>query len=460
MLVTDRLRARLGNLSRALTGGPVGPDEPPLARARLPFLGHALAMGRDLRGLLRDCQREHGDVFTLLVAGTRMTFVMDPFSFPHVLRAEDDMSFHDIEEMFGRRAFGYLPMARSGLDRDEVDSLYGRFLKSAVVGPLSARACDRLRVALAHEVGADWRQRGLYELVSRSVFTAGLEALFGVGVADHDLVDDFIRYDRWFPVLVAGAPIAALPGARASYARVLAAVDALRADASDFIRTRDDMFRRTPRDNRNRLQGAVVWAASANTMPAAFWSLAYLLRDPAARAEVTAEVAANGLGDPKRLPKLQSAVNEALRLCSASLTIREVRRDCRLTLESGRTIALRAGDRVALSPFAVHFDPEIFPDPETYRFDRFLADGAPRQFYKRGKRVPIPLMPYGGGVSMCPGRFLANSEVAQFVALALTELDLELLSAELPPFEQTRAGLGVLPPRGDVACRVRRRAAD
>lgn len=458
MFTTHSLRARLGDLSRALTGGPVRPGEAPLVRAPLPFLGHALAVGRDLRALLRDCQRAHGDVFTLLVAGQRMTFVLDPFSYPHVLKAQDDLSFHELAEQFGRRAFGYLPFERSGLDRETFDSFYGRFLKGTALTPLTDRASERMRVALAREADTRWRELGLFDLVSRCVFMAGFEAMFGDGAADGDVAAEFRRFDRWFPLLIAGAPIRLLPGARAGFARILDAVDTLRADASEFIRVREALLvGGTTRDNRNRLQAGIVWAAAANTIPAAFWSLAYLLRDPTARTEINAELSAHGTDDLKRLPKLQSAVHEALRLSSGSLTIREARRDCELTLESGRTISLHAGDQVALSPFAVHYDPDIFPDPDTYRFDRFLADGGPKQFFKRGKRVPIPLMPYGGGVSMCPGRFLANNEVMQFVALALTELDLELLGPALPPFDNARAGLGVLPPKGDVRCRLRRR---
>lgn len=459
MLAIHSLRARLGEFSRALTGGPVRPGEPPLVRAPLPFLGHALAVGSDLRGLLRDCQRAHGDVFTLLVAGRRMTFIVDPFSYPHVLKAQDDLSFHELADEFSHRAFGILRFGRSGLDIEATNDLYSRYLKGPMLGSLTTRAGERTRVALAREAGPSWREVGLYELVSRCVFMAGLEALFGDGAADGDLISEFRRYDHRFPLLVAGTPLWMWPTARAGYARILAVVGDLRSDASEFIRAREALFgRSTTHDDKIRLQAGIVWAGAANTIPAAFWSLAYLLRDPAARAEISAELRDHGPDDPKRLPKLQSAVNEALRLSSASLTIREARRDCHLTLESGATITFHAGDRVALSPFAVHYDPEIFPDPDLYRFDRFLAEGGPKQFYKQGKRVPIPLMPYGGGVSMCPGRFLANSEVMQFVALALTELDIELSSAALPPFDNSRAGLGVLPPRGDVRCRLRRRA--
>jgi cytochrome P450 len=442
-----------------LTGGTRRPGEPPLVRAPLPFLGHALAMGRDLTALLRACQREHGDVFTCLVAGQRMHFILDPLSFPLVLKAQDNLTFHEIGDEIGRRAFGYEPLP-PGEALDALQAAYGEHLKNAALGPLTARMHERLRVAFARHVRDDWHDDDLFAFSARVIFAAGMETLFGEGIVDDGALADFQRQDRWFPLLAAGAPAAAFPGVLRARERLLRRVDPQRPDASDFIRVRDLLLARvtTPR-NRQHFQAAIVWASQANTLPAAFWSLAHLLYDPSARAAVTAEVEARGLGDLKQLPLLYSSVCESLRLCSESLTIRLVHRDCELALAGGRTIALRAGDRVALCPQVVHRDPEVFPDPEQFRFDRFLADGRPRQFFKRGQRVPIPLMPYGGGVSMCPGRFLANNEVMLFVGLALTHLEFELRESTLPPLDKTRAGLGVLSPTRGVACRIRRRPA-
>ncbi|MDC0722030.1 cytochrome P450 [Nannocystis bainbridge] len=448
---TDRAAIRM-------TGGVRRPGEPPIVRARLPFLGHALAMGRDLTALLRACQRQHGDVFTLLVAGQRMHFVLDPLSFPLVLKAQDNLTFHEIGQEIGTRAFGYTSPP-PGRDYDELESYYGEHLKNAALGPLTARMEERLRIAFDRFTGDDWREEGLFDFSARVIFAAGMETLYGEGIADDAAVRDFQRIDKWFPLLAAGAPAAAFPGLLRARGRLLVRVDRMRPDASPFIRARDLLLGKitTPR-NRRHLQAAMVWASQANTLPAAFWALAHLLTDPPGRAAVVAEVEQRGFSDLKRLPQLFSSICETLRLCSESLTIRLVHRDCELTLADGSSITLRAGDRVALCPQVAHRDPEIFADPERFQFDRFLSDtGGPRQFLKGGQRVPIPLMPYGGGVSMCPGRFLANNEVMQFAGLALTQLDIELLEQELPPVDKTRAGLGVLSPTRDVRCRIRRR---
>lgn len=442
-----------------ITGGARRPGEPPLVRARLPYLGHALEMGRDLTALLRAYQREHGDVFTLLVAGQRMHFVLDPLSYPLVLKAQDNLTFHEIGDEIGTRAFGYQPLPQ-GPALDALQASYGEHLKNAALGPLTARMHERLQAALDRYSRPDWQDDDLFAFSARVIFAAGMETLFGEGIVDDRALADFQRQDRWFPLLAAGLPAAAFPGVLRARRRFLRRFDLQRSGASAFIRARDLLLDRvtTPR-NRQHFQVAIMWASQANTLPAAFWSLAHLLCDPAARDAVTAEVKERGLADLKQLPRLYSTVCESLRLSSESLTIRLVHQDCELALADGQTIALRAGDRVALCPQVTHRDPEIFADPEQFRFDRFLADGKPRQFYKRGQRIPIPLMPYGGGVSMCPGRFLANNEVMLFVGLALTHLEFELHEQALPPFDKSRAGLGVLSPTRGVPCRIRRRPA-
>ena len=53
------LRAALASAALRITGGARRPGEPPLVRPPLPYLGHALAMGRDLSALLREVQRVH-----------------------------------------------------------------------------------------------------------------------------------------------------------------------------------------------------------------------------------------------------------------------------------------------------------------------------------------------------------------------------------------------------------------
>jgi len=456
------VRPALDRVLTKLSGGSQRPGEPPRVPARLPFLGHALDFGRDAAALLRACQKTHGDVFTLLIAGKRMTFVLDPHCYPDVLKAGDALSFVQISDEIGSRAFGHGSSLAAGLDPDVIHGLLGELLKGPALGPLNARTHERTAAHLADVGGAQWQEDRLYAFVYRHMFAINMETLFGDGAPTPDSEAAFRTLDEAFPLLVAGVPARLLRGVRAAREKLAAAVDLVRPDASAFVTGRDTYFNaRVDRQHRNGEQLAGLWAAEANTIPATFWTLYYLLRDPAARAAVLAELRAvdGDLALPatlKQLPLCNSSVMEAMRLSSSSLVIRHVVRPFTLALSSGHSYALREGDRVCLAPELNHTDPELFEAPEQFRHDRFAGVDGPPQFFKRGKKVTLALMPFGAGVSMCPGRFLASNEIVQVVAAVLTRLEVELLPHETPSVDRRRAGLGILPPRSDPPFRYRK----
>jgi hypothetical protein len=75
--------------------------------------------------------------------------------------------------------------------------------------------------------------------------------------------------------------------------------------------------------------------------------------------------------------------------------------------------------------------------------------------------VPIfsgaAFLPFGGGVTLCPGRRFARNEVKCLVAFLLTEFEFAFVGAPVHPgHDGARAGLGIFPPKGDVAVSVRK----
>ena len=179
----------------------------------------------------------------------------------------------------------------------------------------------------------------------------------------------------------------------------------------------------------------------------------------------------------KSLVKLESAVTEMNRLTTAPMVPRRAMKPTELALRSG-TYTFEVGDDLALFPPTTHLDPEIYEDPYSFRFDRFLPDesGAPARFFKDDERVHFNLLPFGAGVSMCPGRFFAiaaawscprrcgrrctapRNEFKIAVAVLLSSFDIELLTTAVPKQDVGRTGFGTLPPVEDVPFRYRRRA--
>ena len=221
----------------------------------------------------------------------------------------------------------------------------------------------------------------------------------------------------------------------------------------------------------------LLFASQGNPGPTAFWLLLYLMKHPEAMRAVKEEIdkvlKESGQevrrGGPsinlthemlKQTPILDSAVEEILRLCVATVLTRAVMQDMTFKMADGREYFLRKGDIMSLIPYcAVHTDPEIHPDPYSFKYDRFLnPDGSKKtDFYKNGQKVKFYTMPWGAGVSMCPGRFFASNEMKQFVILVLAYFELELKNPEekIPEFDSFRLGVGSMHPNREVQFRYR-----
>jgi cytochrome P450 len=93
-------------------------------------------------------------------------------------------------------------------------------------------------------------------------------------------------------------------------------------------------------------------------------------------------------------------------------------------------------------PMAViHQDPELYPEPNAFRPERFLDGTGPGRY---------SWLPFGGGTRRCPGASLALLEMRVILSTILRNVELE---AERPEPEARRVhGITVWPARG---CRIR-----
>ncbi|XP_078599980.1 cytochrome P450 7B1-like [Branchiostoma floridae x Branchiostoma japonicum] len=459
------------------------PGEPPLEPGPLPYLGVALEFSRNPLGFITSRWRKYGDVFTVRLAGHYTTFVLDPHSFTHAIRNSRGLDFRLFSSKIAHRAFG-VPIFY-GTPRDWVradsDALWPKELQGQGLDKVTEVMMSNLQSAMlaATDVTVEWNKGELWSFVYRIIFSASYKTLFGRHKEEKDetalllhAMEEFQKYDKRFPEIISNVPWWLMGHTKKRYEYLKSMVSPAglgQRGVSDFIRMRQEIYadaNLTP-DEITACNFATMWASLSNTVPAAFWTLFYLLKDPVAMAAVRAEVdqilkeTGQSLETMKEAGKmihvtreqlndmkcLGSAINEALRMCSASIIIRVATDDAELALESGSTFRIRKGDRVALYPGFVHMDPEVFDDPETFKYDRFLENGMEKTtFYKNGRKLRHYLLPFGHGVSMCPGRFFALNEIKQFVTIVICYFNMELLEKQTPPKDQSRAGLGTLAP--------------
>lgn len=148
----------------------------------------------------------------------------------------------------------------------------------------------------------------------------------------------------------------------------------------------------------------------------AIWTIVEILRHgqilPALRAEV--DQAIEGLSPPtlssllsltqpeivSRLPKVNAAFQESLRLYTDTCSLRIVQQDCVLPPDlcgpAGKDtgIALVAGEQVVCIARKVHIDDKWGDDAEKWDISRWLDGSKPKG----------TMHPFGGGVSMCEGQ--------------------------------------------------------
>ncbi|MEM7152190.1 MAG: cytochrome P450 [Myxococcota bacterium] len=437
--------------------------EPPLVPGSLPFLGAALTFGRDALSLLQECRREHGDVFTLYVAGRRMTFVCDTQSYLSVLRSET-LKFEPFTDQVMERAFDY-PCIRDDLDVETIDSMARRRLKGPDLADISAgMSAEVLRL-----LEQDPRVQGasgefdLYRLIWDVVFAAGTRVIFGDGVLESGAAQEFQDFDEKFAMLVAGLPRVTTRKARGALRSLADTFAEIGAEPSAWMRDRQSLIGGLPASKRGRTQVAVLWATHANTIPSIFWTVAHVLSSKEATAAVVGEIEEK-LGDAAGKPLsrgqldglhlIDSAAREALRLGAGSLIVRKAVEPTQLETRSG-TWSIREGDQVCLAPQLTHYDPEVFERPEEFVIDRFMK-GA--RFEVDGERTAFAFAPFGAGKHTCPGRFFAINEIKTMVVSLLGQLRFDPISEPLPGFQRGRSGLGIFPPERDLRLRWTRRS--
>jgi cytochrome P450 len=173
---------------------------------------------------------------------------------------------------------------------------------------------------------------------------------------------------------------------------------------------------------------------TATALTYALWQLG---RHPEIQERVAAEAAA--LGDreltPADVPSLGYTVqvlNEALRLCPPAAGVgRLALRD--IAVDGYR---VQAGSLVALGIYAVHHDPQLWPDPQVFDPDRF----SPQNTRERDRWCFIP---FAGGARSCIGEHFARLETTLALATIVRAVEVVATCARFPvevPFTTVAKG--------------------
>jgi cytochrome P450 len=143
------------------------------------------------------------------------------------------------------------------------------------------------------------------------------------------------------------------------------------------------------------------------------WALYHIHRDDHVRERVLAELASSpSPGELAALPYLNAVIAETLRMHpTVSIVLR------RLTAPfTVRGVDCSEGDIIGVALPALHFNPDIWSDPERFDPERFLT----------AKPSPFEYAPFGGGYRRCIGASFANYELAVSIGTIMSTVELKM----------------------------------
>jgi len=175
-----------------------------------------------------------------------------------------------------------------------------------------------------------------------------------------------------------------------------------------------------------KLVAMIFWVINTNAYKLLFWMVCNLLLDSILRQHVTAELRScfdeNGNldvdaltgRDMSAMPFTNALWHETLRVTNSASSARYV-----ATSTSVGGLHLRKGDRVIVPYRQLHYNSQVFgPSAFEFNFKQWLeTDDLDRNPSYR---------PFGGGLWLCPGRFLAKQEICMAIAYLLYRYDVEL----------------------------------
>ncbi|MFI8939701.1 cytochrome P450 [Streptomyces syringium] len=436
----------------------------------LPLLGNLPAFGQDPLAFLTRLRDEFGDAVTWSLGPRRSLFVSRPEHIAELLGAVE----HTYDTLEIGWAFKQVT-GRSVILSQGADWRRKRSLVQPTVRPRQVRAYAATMADCARWSADRWTDggrvdvRGEMALLTQRIV---VRTLFGNDIGDQarTLADAMVVAQREVGAELRGIGLFLPSWVRTpARRRLLSAVATIDAEVHRLIgerraagagaEARDDLLSRllAARDERGlplsakevRDEAVTLWAAGQETTSTLLtWAWYLLSRSPAARARLDEELdrVLGGrlptIDDYERLSWTQQIVKEALRLYPPAWLLAAVARE-------GSTLggtAVPPGTVVWCSQWSAHRDPRWFPEPTTFRPQRWDPD-APD---------PVPdhaWFPFGGGQRTCLGARFALVEAAMVLATVGLRYHVDVDPGETA----VQAGL-LLQPATPLHATVRRRA--
>ncbi|KAJ7670776.1 cytochrome P450 [Mycena polygramma] len=458
------------------------PSGIPWVPSLLPWIGSAPRYILGPTAFLKACRQKYGPAYKFVLGGRTVIILSTP---------ETISSFYRQPGLGNEFVVSKIYKALAGLDNGGyLYELTYRKLFPLITEYLAPHRLDQISTQFTEELfpRVDNVSTGMFihlsDFSGRHLYDATNAVLFGPHFPKGTYTD-FFTLDVEAPNLINNFPFTVQKGLTARR-RLLDGIQTFVAegwtDVGDGkIRGASSMISRMVRQLKDAettdgdiagLLLSFLWAVHGTTLRVSFWLIAHLLARPDVMHEVCTEIRSSptislhslstlGATQPRVLlgpefPILDSVLKETIRLVALSTSMREAEMDVQITGD-GMTYAVKKGELVMGDVRAIHQDPDMFPEPETFQHDRFMDD------HTEGGRLnnPAALLAWGGGAHMCKGRHFATYAIKLFLAKTLEEYDIRPLptfaSGIRVPSTDPRS-IGVTRTAEDILIRLQRRS--
>ena len=215
-------------------------------------------------------------------------------------------------------------------------------------------------------------------------------------------------------------------------------------------------------DDQARFEAVNGIAVLANTVPTAFWCIYNAFRHPNTLKRLRQEAETvitqenrNGtatqiinMSKLRDIPLLVSHLQESIRHRSAGAGTRMVLEDTVLENQ----YLLKKDTALMIPNRSMHFDEKSWgSDVQDFREDRFAGG--------KSKPHPAAFRGFGGGSTLCPGRFFAMTEILAMLTMMVLRYEIEPISCDWDNLlgNESNMSLTVAPPLGETKVKFSQR---
>ncbi|XP_050806791.1 24-hydroxycholesterol 7-alpha-hydroxylase-like isoform X2 [Gopherus flavomarginatus] len=405
---------------------PRNPNSPPCISGWIPWLGAAFQFGKAPLEFIEQARVKYGPIFTVFALGNRFTFVTEEEGIEAFFTSKD-IDFEQAVQQTVQRTTS-VPAEIFYRNHSRLYSMMKGKMGTSSLYLFAGTLCQELHehMGCLGTAGTE----NLSDLIRSVMYPATVNILFGKGVCPTNKSDikefeeHFQTYDEGF----------------------------------EYGSQMPEYFMRNWSKSKKWLlkvfEKVVSDAERANLSDSdskvAFWTLAFILSHPSVYKNIMEDLGSVfgkagkenieiSEDDLKKLLLIKWCTLEAIWLRSPGAITKKVVNPIKI-----QTFTIPAGDMLMLSPYWVHRNPKYFPDPETFRPDRWKEANLEKNAFLDG------FVAFGGGKHQCPGRWLAIMEVHMLVVLFLYKYEFILLDPV--PKESLLHLVGTQQPVG--ACRV------